>query len=347
METIRIGIIGAGGIVKSRHLPGLRQLEGVRVEAVCNRTRASAEAVAREWQIPRVCAEWRELVAMEDLDAVLIGTWPTMHAELSIAALEASRHVFCQARMARDFAEAQAMLACAERHPGQVAMLCPPPQGMRGDRVIRNLIGEGYLGELREVHATGFSDANLDPAAPLHWRQDFELQGYNTLTLGMWIEVIHRWVGTHRMVSAVTKTHTPFRRRPGTSEPAPVRIAESVVIGAELEAGALACYHFSGVAARAPHNRIELYGTGGTLVYDLDSDEIRGGRGPDRRLEAIPIPPELARDWTVEADFLRAIREGGPAEPSFRDGLQYMEFTEAVYRSAKQRACIDLPLPQP
>src|SRR5207249_5776242 len=114
----------------------------------------------------------------------------------------------------------------------------------------------------------------LDAAAPLHWRQDFELQGYNTLTLGMWIEVIHRWVGRHRGPVAVAKTHTPQRRRPETGELVTVRIAESVAIAAELESGAVASYHFSGVAANAPHNRIELYGTAGTLVYDLESDEI-------------------------------------------------------------------------
>src|SRR5919202_3337994 len=123
--TLRIGIIGAGGIVKSRHLPALRQIEGVEVVAVCNRSRESGEAVAREWSIPEVLTDWRELVARPDLQAVFIGTWPYTHAEMSIAALEAGKHVFCQARMARDLAEARAMLATARAHPDQVAMLCP------------------------------------------------------------------------------------------------------------------------------------------------------------------------------------------------------------------------------
>src|SRR6476620_5374208 len=125
-EKLRIGIIGAGGIVKSRHLPALRRIDGVEVAAVSNRSRESGEAVAREWGIPEVLTDWRALVARDDLQAVFIGTWPYTHAEMSIAALEAGKHVFCQARMARDTAEAKAMLQCAERHPGQVAMLCPP-----------------------------------------------------------------------------------------------------------------------------------------------------------------------------------------------------------------------------
>lgn len=344
MNSLRIGIIGAGGIFKTRHLPGLQALPGVQVAAVCNRSRESGEAVAREWGIPEVLTEWRELIARDDLDAVFIGTWPYTHAEMSIAALEAGKHVFCQARMARDAAEARRMAAAAEAHPERVAMLCPPPAGMRGDRLIRKLLAEGHLGEPREVHATGLSAGNIDPAAPLHWRQDFEIQGYNTLTLGMWVEVIHRWLGPHRAVSAMLKTHTPQREDPATGNLVDVRIAESVAIAAELENGAIGTYSFSGVTRFAPHNTIHLYGSEGTLQYDLDTDEIRGARIGDSQTQVIPLPSDLVREWTVEADFVRAIREGGPVEPSFHDGLLYMEFTEAVYRSQTEGCRISLPL---
>lgn len=340
--SVRIGIIGAGGIVRTRHLPGLRKLPEVEIVAVCNRSRESGAAFAAEWGIPDVLNDWRELVRRDDLNAVLIGTWPYTHAEMSIAALEAGKHVFCQARMARDAAEARAMVGAAEAHPEQVAMLCPPPQGMRGDRLIRKLLAEGYMGELREVHATGLAAGNADPSAPLHWRQNWEFQGYNTLTLGMWVEVLHRWLGPHRRLSAMLKTHTPVRTDPATGEPYRVRHAESVSISAELMSGALATYAFSGVARFAPHNTIQLYGSEGTLLYDLESDEIRGGRVEDPSAEVIRIPPELVREWTVEADWIAAIREGAPVEPSFRDGLLYMEFTEAVYRSAETGCVVDL-----
>lgn len=344
MGDIRIGIIGAGGIVKSRHLPGLAKLPGVRVQVVSNRTRASGEAVARDWSIPEVMTDWRAVVTRDDLDAVLIGTWPYTHAEMSIAALEAGKHVFCQARMARNTAEARAMVAAAEAHPGQVAMLCPPPAGMKGDRFVRQRLADGNLGEPREVYASGLSAGNLDSTAPLHWRQNFELQGYNTLTLGMWIEVIHRWMGPHRKLAAILKTHTPTRRDPGTGADVPVRIAESVSVAAELANGAVGTYRFSGVARHAPHNVIELYGTEGTLRYDLDTDEVRVGGQNDAEAAPAAWPEALDRPWSVEADFIRAIRDGAPVEPSFHDGLLYTEFTEAVYRSAETGEVVGLPL---
>jgi len=343
---IRIGIIGAGGIVKTRHLPGLKAQQDVEVVAVCNRSRESGEAVAREWGIPEVMTDWRALVARDDLDAVFIGTWPYTHAEMSIATLEAGKHVFCQARMAISAEEARAMerAAALAARRRQVAMLCPPPNGMKGDRFMRRLLADGYLGLPREVHAAGLSSQNLDPQAPLHWRQDFDRQGYNTLTLGMWVEVIHRWMGRHTKVSACLKTHTPARRNPESGELQVVRIAESVSIAAELANGAIGSYRFSGVARHAPPNTISLYGTEGTLHYNLETDEIRGGRGGDSETQVLPIPPELVREWTVEADFIQAIREGTSPEPSFSDGVLYMEFTEAVYCSAAECRAITLPL---
>lgn len=341
-QRVRIGIIGAGGIVRQRHYPGLKKIPGVELAVVANRSRESSERAAQEFGIPEIRTDWRELVAMPDLDAVLIGTHPYLHAEATIAALEAGKHVFCQARMARNYAEGRAMYQ-KSREVDRVAMLCPPPQGMKGDRVIRRLIGEGFLGALRDVHVTGLAANYTDPNAPLHWRQDFELSGYNVLTVGLWIEVVHRWIGYHRRVAAVTRVHTPERTRPETGEKVTVRIPDSVGITAETESGAVAVYHFSGVARCAPHNRVELYGSEGTLIYDLQSDQIMGARAGESELQPIPIPADQAREWTVEADFIAAIREGKPVEPSFYDGLKYMEFTEAVARAAESGQAVTLP----
>ncbi len=340
---IQIGIIGAGGIVRQRHLPGLAAIPGVRVAAVCNRSHASGEAVAREWGIPEVVDDWRELVKRPDLDAILIGTWPYTHAEMSEVTLRAGKHVFCQARMARTAEEARAMRDVARAHPHQVAMLCPPPAGMLGDRVMRRLLREGFLGELREVHAEGLSAANIDPEAPLHWRHEFALQGFNTLTLGMWIEVIERWVGPHAGLSALTKTHVPRRRDPVSGEMREVRVAESVAIAAELRTGAVGSYRFSGVAHLAPPNRISLYGSQGTLHYCLDTDRITGGSLADKVARQIPLSGDEARPWSVEADWIDAMTNGKPVEPSFEDGWRYMEFTEAVYTSAAERRWVELP----
>src|SRR5690349_17580563 len=97
-NAVRIGFIGAGAIARSRHVPGLRAIPGVEFVAVAIRSRASSEAAAREFGIAHAAGDWREVLRRDDVDAVFIGTWPYTHREMSVAALEAGKHVFCQAR---------------------------------------------------------------------------------------------------------------------------------------------------------------------------------------------------------------------------------------------------------
>ncbi len=356
-QSVRIGIIGAGGIVKRRHLPGFAALDDVEVVAVCNRRRESAEAVAREWNIPHVVDRPGDLIARDDIDTVLIGTTPYMHRDLTVAALEAGKHVFCQARMARDVAEARDMLAAARRHPQQVAMLCPAPHVLAGQRFVEGLLAAGELGELRLVRLQHLSDAQLSPEAPYHWRMDRAISGYNVLTVGIYAEILHRWVGRARTVAATGRVFTGRRRDPESGELRPVEIPESVVATGELENGAHYVYTFSAVAPHSPGDAIEIYGTRGALLYDVPAHEIRLGRvepgAPPRvgrvQPKALPpvvqIPAAQRGEWRVEADFVAAIRQGAPVFPGFADGVDYMEFTEAVGRALAEGRRIALPLP--
>ncbi|MBI3329114.1 MAG: Gfo/Idh/MocA family oxidoreductase [Nitrospinae bacterium] len=342
-QEITIGIIGAGGIVRQRHMPGLQKIQGVRVLAVSNRTRESGERFAREYNVPHIFDDWRRLVAMKEIDAVWIGTWPYMHHPMTIAALDAGKHVFCQARMAMNVHEAREMLRKAQEKPRLVTMLCPPPFGMKGDPLMRKLIGEGYLGKHHNLVVRDMGIAYIDPNAPLQWRQIWALSGYNTLTVGMYAERLHRWFGMARKVVALDRTFTPERK---TSEGkiGKAERPESVAICAELENGALAHYFFSGVARHAGHSMVEAYGSEGTLIYNMTTNEIKGARAGEKELQPIPIPAELTMDWTVEADFIAGLREGKKPSPSFEDGVKYMEFTEAVFRSTQRGSVVTLPL---
>ena len=86
---LRVGLIGAGGNMKLRHIPGFRETGEVELVSVCNRSEASGRAIAEVFGIPRVEPDVATLLAAPDIDAVCIGTWPYMHRDLTIAALEA------------------------------------------------------------------------------------------------------------------------------------------------------------------------------------------------------------------------------------------------------------------
>ena len=208
--TVRLGIVGAGGIVEQRHLPGFTAIEGVAVRAVANRSIESAQAVADRWSIPEVGDDWRALVARDDIDAVVIGTWPYLHRDVTLAALAAGKHVFCQARMARNAAEAREMYEAAALSD-RVTALCPPPHAMAVERLVRRLLAEGALGDLRLVRVTALSAGATDEQRPATWRERAGWSGQNALTLGIWAEIVRGWAGETRSVQALLNTYVPCR----------------------------------------------------------------------------------------------------------------------------------------
>ena len=351
-RAIRVGLIGAGANTRSRHIPGLRAVEDVEIVVVCNRRRESAQAVADAFGIPRIVEHWQEIVVDPEIDAVVIGTWPYLHAPITIAALRAGKHVLTEARLSMDAAEAHRMLREAREHPKLVTQVVPSPFGLKGDAVMRQWLDEGLIGDLREAHVFSYGAPLADPAAPLSWRQDAALSGYNMLGLGILHETLLRWVASPVQVRAQVHAHIATRIDPQSGVRRPVGTPDSVQVIAALADGARVTYHLSGVTPFGQAAGIHLYGSAGALQYDLLADRIRGassrrGAAPGRATELaeVPIPPDLTREWQVEADFITAIREGTPIElTTFETGVAYMEFTEAVARSAELGEMIALPL---
>jgi len=343
--VVRVGIVGAGGIVRSRHLPGLKKIAGVELVAVSNRTVDSASRVAREWDIAEVVPDWRDLVARDDIDAVVIGTWPYLHCPVTLAALDAGKHVFCQARMALNLDEAAQMLRAAMRSD-RVTMLCPPPHGLKGDNVMRRLLGNGRVGKVHLIRLTSLSGVFADPQQPIHWRQDRRLSGRNVLTLGIYAEVIHRWLGHARRVSANLWTSVPQRPSADGRSMVPVEIPDNVLVSGRMESGAGLEIAMSGVVPNAVDDLLEVYGDRGAVRYNFARDTITAAHVGEP-WEEVPISPAEERHWTVEADFIAAIREGRGGinlHPDFHDGYKYMEFLEAVWQSHGQRRHVDLPM---
>jgi predicted dehydrogenase len=348
---LRIGIIGAGGNTRLRHIPGFRAIQGVELAAVVNRRPESTAAAAREFGIPRTHHHWEELVADPEIDAVLIGTWPYLHCPITLAALAAGKHVLTEARMCMSAVEAHRMFQAARAHPDLVTQIVPSPFGLKGHQVMRDLLDAGFLGELREVHAYSLNAALADPATPLSWRQDVTLSGYNMLTLGIVHETLLRWTPPPIRLQAQVHAHVASRIDPESGVRRPVGTPDSVQVLAVLSNGARVSYHFSGAAPVGQAMGIHLYGTEGVLVYDLLSDRIRGanrkqaGAAKLEELPEIAIPADKAGGWRVEADFVEAIREGTAIRfTDFATGVAYMEFTEAVARSAEEGTPVDLPL---
>jgi predicted dehydrogenase len=336
LKLIRVGIVGLGGNARARHVPGLRGCPGVELAAVCNRRRESTQAAAAEFAIPRTFDRWEDLVADPDLGAVLIGTWPYLHCPITLAALAAGKHVLVEARMAMNAAEARAMLAASQSRPELVCQIVPSPLGFRADGVIKQLIASGYLGSLREIVVLATSDVLADAGTPLSWRQAGALSGVNMLTLGIVHETLIRWAPQPVQVLAQAHAFTRQRLDPASGMLVPVGTPDSVQVLTVHEGGARGIYHVSGVTRFGPGAQIHLYGSEGTLKYELSPhDRLWGAKRGERELAEISVPPNQEYGWRVEEEFIAAIRGQGKIEfTDFATGVRYMEFTEAVAQSA-------------
>ncbi len=340
-SSIRVGIIGAGANTTSKHIPNLQAIAGVEIAAVCNRSRASGERVAAQFQIPQVYESWPDLINAADIDAIVIGTWPYMHCRLTVAALAANKHVLCEARMAMNAAEAHLMRDAARAKPHLVAQIVPSPYTLRVDKSIQRLLAAGYLGELLavEVRAGG---SFLDKEAALHWRNDFDLSGYNIMTMGIWYEALLRWVGAATRVMAMGKTYVTVRKS-AEGLLKPVRIPEHIDVTGELACGAQLHLQVSTVAGLLGGPEAYLFGSEGTLCFT--DNRLFGGKKSDKALAEISIPASEAGSWRVEEEFVNAIRgQEEITHTHFEDGVKYMEFTEAVTRSMQSGSVVALPL---
>lgn len=332
-SRLRIGVIGAGGNTRAKHIPGFQKIPGVEVTVVCNRTMESGQKVAKEFGIRYVTTSAKDIIESPDIDAICIGTWPNMHAKFAVAALRAGKHVLTEARMARNLAEAEMMLEESTQRASLVAQIVPAPMSLPFDATVIEQLQRGALGTVREVFLTATSDGLADSSLPLNWRQDLTLSGKNTLYLGIYYEMVLRWLG--RGVSSVIADAAIFTKERKDEEgvPEPTTIPESVTVLGNYDDGARLVAHFSGVERSGPRAEIRLNGSKAGLRLDLARNELWLTRAGEKE-QLVEIAPEKRGSWQVEADFVDSIRTGrGVRLTDFATGVKYMQFTEAVWDS--------------
>ncbi len=341
-ETLRLGIVGAGGIVSSVHIPGFRKIPGVEIVAVANRSMESSQRAATELGIARAYPGWEELLEDDALDAVLIGTWPTCIAP-SRSQRSSAACTCCVRRAWRTTAKAREMLAASQRHSNLVCQLVPTSGSYRIDRALQRLLREGYVGDVLSVEVQMLQRGFADFDGELDWRHDREFSGYNVLNVGGTYESVMRWLGPGNRVMGMTRIHIP-RRRDEQGALRDATIPDHVEVLYELANGAPVHMKFSETTGLSSGNQIWIFGSEGTIRIDGEQKIFVGRRG-DSQLTELPNPREEQAFHRVEEEFVNAIRGTEKVSMNtFEIGVRYMEFTEAAYRSSESGRAIDLPL---
>src|SRR5205823_3903329 len=163
------------------------------------------------------------------------------------------------------------------------------------------ILAENYIGQPHHVRLQSFHGNYLDPDAPAHWRQKIEISGLNTLTLGIYIEVLERWLGDITGVFARGKVIQPLR------EVYNVIVPDLLTVLCNFESGAEGVLEFSGINALAEGDRLEIYGSTGTLTYDFTADVMQTGKVGDRALHIVDVPTEMDGERRVEEELPCAV----------------------------------------
>ncbi|MFD3655591.1 Gfo/Idh/MocA family protein [Streptomyces sp. NPDC058620] len=381
--TLGVGMVGYA-FMGAAHSQGWRTAGHVfdlpmrpALAAICGRDRSAVDAAAARHGWAAAETDWRALIARDDVQLVDICTPGDSHAEIAIAALEAGKHVLCEKPLANTVAEAEAMVAAAERAAtrGQVAIVGFNYRKVPAITYARTLIAEGRLGALRHVRATYLQDWLVDPESPLTWRLKRERAGSGALgDLGAHIVDLAQYLTGELLVGVSAVSETFVRSRPVLAGPGAglsgagdstargaVTVDDAALFTGRLASGALASFEATRMAAgRKNALRLEINGELGSLAFDLerlnelsfhDHTEPAVSAGFRRILVTEPEHPYLEAWWPPghglgyehtfvhqAADVVRTIAAGSAPMPSFADGLQVQRVLAAVEESAEKNS---------
>jgi predicted dehydrogenase len=329
MSKLRIGVLSTADIAIKKVIPGMRRAARVEVAAIASRDGDQARAVAGRLDIPRAHGTYDALLADPDIDAVYIPLPNHLHAEWTIAAARAGKHVLCEKPLALTAADAERMVEACDaagvrlmeafmyrHHPSWVA--------------VRDLVESGRIGRLAAVRSW-FSYYNDDPA---NIRNIREYGGGALYDIGCYNVNLSRLL----FGSEPTRIRASIERDPVTGV--------DVLTSAILDFGDGSATFTCGTRIETDQ-RVDIYGTTGRISigipFNIPPDRptqvfvTAGGDPPVApATEVIEFP--TADPYGVEADvFAAAMLDGTPLPFAADDAVANLRVIEAIFAAAADR----------
>ncbi|HIQ04952.1 MAG TPA: Gfo/Idh/MocA family oxidoreductase [Anaerolineae bacterium] len=347
---LNTGIIGAGFIATRGHIPGYQRLPGVQVLAICDVDEARARSVAEEFHIPHVFTNYHDLLAMDEIDIVSVCPPNRFHAEMSIAALEAGKHVLCDKPMAMNAAEARQMVAAAERS-GNFLTLGLHNRYHPEVQVLKRIVDGGTLGEIYYAKASLLRRTGIPGYGS--WFTNKDLAGAGALfDIGVHILDLALYIIGHRLpvsVSGATFAKMGTRQR-GLGNwgieihregQARFDVDDLATAFMRFDDGAVLIVDTSWAGYARSEERLQFWGTeGGAEISSLWADE-----GAPLRLqldlnglptEARPAVPRasVGSYFAAIEEFVNCVREGRQPPITPQQGLTVTQILDAILESA-------------
>jgi predicted dehydrogenase len=240
--------------------------------AIAGRDRASVQEAAKRYGYDTFYTDWRDLIKDDRVQLFDNGGPNNVHAEPTIAAAKAGKHVLCEKPLARTAQEAAAMLDAVTK-AGVKHMVAFNYRYVPAIRQAYDLIQSGQLGEIYHFRAVYLQEWIMDPTFPMVWRLDKKISGSGALgDLGAHVIDLARFlIGEPRRVSAMLKTFIKDRPLPDGSGTGQVTVDDAFTALFEFENGAMGTLEASRFCAgRKNHQVLEINGSKGSLVFNLE-----------------------------------------------------------------------------
>jgi predicted dehydrogenase len=353
----RIGVIGVG-FGAQVYVPGLRS-EGWEVTAICSRNREKLSTIADAAGIAGVYTDPMEMIRRNDLDAIAITSPPASHRDLSIAALEAGKHVLCEKPFALNAREAAEMHDAAQRS-GRTAMVDHEFRHAPQRAYIKQLLTDGHIGKFQLCTIQMSLDRYVSAQPrPLTWNA-YRSEGGGALgALGShYIDGLRQWFGEIAAVSGHLASLRPDVVDAATGKIVKAETDDTFLFTLMFRNGGIATMSATFAATPARGAKIIIMGDKGTLIAEqpepnpLDDGTVIASRdGAPLRELATPAkytPPSDDRDHRLAAfrllvrDFTMGIETHTSPAPNFTDGLRCQEVLDAVRESSESGRTVEL-----
>jgi predicted dehydrogenase len=321
MASLRWGLIGCGDIAQTRVAPALRDASGSTLAAVARARFELAADFAREFGASKTYQDWRQLVADPDVDAVYVATPVDLHAEQSIAAAEAGRHVLCEKPMALGVTDCDRMIAACRANGVRLGIAYYRRFYPVLERV-RALIGHGEIGQIVLVQMNAFSHFNPQPGEPRSWLLDKKRSGGGPM-MDFGCHRIEVFVNLFSPVEvAAAFVDQIFYKRD---------VEDTAGVFFRLDGGArgvLLVTHATPVAA----DTVEIWGSEGSLhIANLNAGDLMVKTARGERQEE--HPPHGNLHQPLVEDFVRAVAAKREPGVTGEVGREVSRLLERIYQS--------------
>lgn len=328
-KKIGIGIIGTG-FGRRVQIPAFLACKDVEIASVASGRIENARDTAAECGAVHFTDDWRETASNSAVDLVCITTPPLIHREMTLFALSQGKHILCEKPMAMNAAEAEEMTLAAA-HQAVLTLIDHELRFQPGRRLAYKMLRDGAIGKIRHVKSIFQAPHRGDPNAAWNWWSDATVGGGALGAIGSHIVDSLNWLlgADVSSISCQLQTNIKQRRdssgvmRPVTSDDESnmlLRFADS-----DLTADATGLVSISMTEGPKYLNRVEFYGSGGTMRVD--------------HLGEIFVARSGEPDWNaIAVDLGTPIRD--VADTGFARG--FMAFAPVIIEALRdERNCIE------